>query len=136
MSAQATGERRIITAVFPSLNKQETLSCVKSEIKRRSYTNRVRIAESHTVSAAEWQDLSENLLSRRGIWAGKGGTESAYQEPAELTERNPLTWPDEERRRWLAASNLIGIEIVNAETGERFVVDPQGYDYARYVGVP
>lgn len=137
MSAQSTDERRIIRAVFPSLNKRDTLACVRREIMRRSYTQRVRIAESHVVGAAEWRDLSENLLTRRDIWAGKGGTESDYQTPAELAAVEDLwKWPEDERKKWLAASYLVGIEIVNAETRERFVVDPQGYDYARYVGIP
>ena len=133
--SEAITDGRIVEAVFPRLNKQDTLACTKKEISRDNYTQRVRVQASYTVSADEWCDLTNNLLSRRDLWAGKGGTDSEYDGSKALGDEL-FKWPEAERKLWIASSYRLVIEVVHADTHERIYIDPQGYDYARYVGVP
>ncbi len=79
----------------------------------------------------ELKDLTDKALK-----AGKTGKENSVTQEVELTE---------EAFRRFAADFLADqpwidpkascIRVTNKETGEKVYIDPQGYEYPRYVGL-
>lgn len=98
---------------FASLNKNNTLAEYQREIDacRFEYVM-VRVSEVVTMTAAAFDELTESFLTDRAIFAGKGGID---------------TLPSGERVRVCL--------LVVAPGRPSLYIDPQGYSYARYVGI-
>ena len=62
--------------------------------------------------------------------SGKGGTDSDYQTETE----DWLQMNEEEREAWKKQSFSLVVKVMST-TGEEIFIDPQGYDYARYVAI-
>lgn len=81
------------------------------------------------LTADNFTSYMMSLLDSKPFLKGQGGTESRFPNTAkhiwELTE--------EERTQWIAQSYTLAVAVTD---GQRLIlVDPQGYDYARYVGI-
>ena len=71
-----------------------------------------------------------SLLDNQEWLAGKGGTESDYETDTE----DWLQMSQEERDAWRKQSYSLVVKVMST-TGEEIFIDPQGYDYARYVAI-
>lgn len=122
-----------LPAVFPRLNKRGTLGAYKEEVMKgpkENYIQNVKIVETRKMGQEEWDDFTFSLLKDRDWLAGKGGSQSD-------------TGPDKPRGEWNEADMTQALKgmyqkviAVISPTGETIYVDPQGNDYARYVGFP
>jgi hypothetical protein len=67
------------------------------------------------------------------LWRGKGGTEYTGTNPD--FDYGALA-ADKEMLADFKANNANLVTVLeNDKTGERVAIDPQGYSYARYVGI-
>lgn len=120
------------TAKFAHLNKQDRISGYDNEIAADDYsTDRVKIVEIVTLTADEYEDFCDGLLEDRDWLAGKGGSDST----ANVGEgKHFFQFTDDERKAWMAESYRVCV-AVQSEGKRTLYVDPQGYNYARYVGI-
>ncbi len=142
-----------ITAKFATLNKNNTLDeykekCAKDE--KESYQVKdetgykwdesrtvwrvepCKVEQYFIITGKEWDEITNSFLDDRILWRGKGGT--IY------TGTNPNfdydNFKDEAMLQDFKMNNARLVTIIeHKETGERLAVDPQGYYYARYVGL-
>lgn len=106
-------EKLRLTAVWPKMNKQEHIDGYLNQLRTGDIEHcSAEIEETICLTTDEWQDFINHLITERPWLAGKGGTIKPHLRSALLVVR-PGATPEES----------IGI-----------LVDPQGYDYARYVG--
>ena len=123
-------ERRI-RAFFPSLNKQDHLSDYRSQTD--GAWMECEITKTLLLSDSEYRDFSTNLLSNDERIAGTGGNDTDA-EGLDLANFYEMSEADQERAK-AEVYTADAVLIVNRDTGEAFVVDAQGYSYARYVGL-
>ena len=149
---------QFIEAKFACLNKNETIEEYKNECSKPEVTYEVsqegengypRIAGNVTnwridkcridgivnLIPEEYNELVNSLLDERPYFRGQGGdiytgTNEELNNPDGC--RDLYNRPDllKELRRHHARKVI----LINCEGYESFVVDPQGYAYARYVG--
>lgn len=102
-------------SVWPKLNKQETLESYIEQVRLPAINcNRCTAIVTNTVclTCDEWDEFRQHLLTDRPWLAGKGGSRGMGERYVVLVVRPGET-----------ADESLGI-----------FVDPQGYDYASYVG--
>lgn len=134
--AYAVGDR--IVARFASLNKRCTADEYRAELARPEYDRGDRCASWSDdlcvvekvlhLSRADFSHLCNNLLEDRTD-LGNGGTGSDVPAPANLWSLS-----DAEREAWVAKS-WRAVTVVLCNGCRPLVIDPQGYKYARYVGL-
>jgi len=117
-----------INVLFPSLNKNNTIEEYKEELERKYNTNKTLICEIITLSNADYELFTHNFLCDCDFIAGKGGNRSDFESDKDFYSMNR-----EEQEECIKLSYTLGILVQN-EDGEQIIVDPQGYNYARYVG--
>lgn len=115
-----------------NLNKQNTLDEYIELVNANDYLIReYKVVEIATLTDKQYSVFATSLLTDRAWLAGKGGTSSR----ANLCDFNEV-WElsDDEMARYRAESYDVCIAVQCA--GKRTIyVDPQGYNYARYVGL-
>lgn len=140
-----------IIATFAALNKNGSIArylreCAQPEDgeqiwQRTHYQARKnwRVAECEvqkiiTMTAAEYDHFSCNVMeSRQDLFAAfAGGTDSAFNCGREIAEFWQMT--DAEQEKWKAASWQV-VAVIEAPGRVSVVVNPEGYGYARYVGI-
>lgn len=122
------------TGIFPKLNKNNSLDGYRrAHTQSGSDTEQIQIDEMVTMTQAEWDEFTNNLLDNRHWLADKGGSGSDYDTDLDWTA---LMNNEGELAKWRREAYRIAILVVNAETGASIYVDPQGHRYARYVGFP
>ena len=121
----------IIKVKFPNMNKSNTLESNNKEMDGEyGYViNSCRVVSEHIISGKEYDDISVTLLQDRPeYFEGLGGwsLDDKYLEGIE-----------EGSDRYYQAWKNHGITaVVRMTDGTReFYVNPEGYSYARYVGV-
>lgn len=120
------------TAKFASLNKNNTVEEYRDELAKGSYsTNKVKITEIAELSKSDYRRFRQSLPTDFDFLAGKGGCDSSADVPDvkhfwELNEDQQKAWRDGSYRLCVA---------VQCEGEPTLYVDPQGYNYARYVGL-
>ncbi len=140
-----------ITAKFATINKNDTLAEYKEECAKPEIVTEMRDWDGHqvedkytswrvepcqveqvfVVTPAEWEELTNSFQDDNILWRGKGGTIYTGSNPNfNYDSLDPASLDDYK----LNNARLVTI-IQNRETGEAVAVDPQGYDYARYVGI-
>jgi len=117
-------------AKFPSLNKNDFFEDYESQLDETLATKAL-VQEIVTLSNEDFEEFKYSLLSDQEWLSGKGGDDSDYKVSDEL-EWFDLT--EEQQRLWIAQSYRLVIMVHN-QNGEHILVDPQGYNYARYCGV-
>lgn len=121
-----------IKADFPKLNKNCTLAEYEKEM--HSYdTETVLVCEVITFNHKEFEYFCDNLMTGFDWLNGRGGTCSDYE--TDLTADQLFSNP-EELEKYKDQVYVLGLLCVDGETGKTIVVNPEGYNYARYVGFP
>lgn len=117
---------------FADLNKNNTLDQYKEEVKKGEYTLQdVKITkEIHFNNKEALTNFSNMLLNDFDFLTNTGGS---YSDDNRINSMTDFYNMDEEERntvKW----NLLGVAIY-LNNKLQFVVDAQGYSYARYVGL-
>ena len=90
-------------------------------------------------NGTDYHAFCNNLLTDFDWLAGKGGFNSDYNpvdENGETLSQDKLfggAYP-KELKAWRSQSYTIGLLCINTANNEMIIVDPEGYNYARYVG--
>ena len=142
-----------ITARFATLNKNETLDQYKEECNKEPWETIERvygdivdldtfkvwddeeceIEQIFNVTPKEWGFLTNSFLDDNLIWRNKGGTiytGSNKDFDESKLGSNPAMLEDYRKNN----ARLVTV-LVNDQSGETIAVDPQGFGYARYVGL-
>lgn len=114
---------------YPSLNKCDQIEEYLEQTE--SYLQRTLITEIITLSDEDYNQFTHSFLANQDWLKDKGGTNSSYESPTAKTYEQLCSNP-KELEKWRAASYLDGLLVTDGKN--YVVVDPQGYDYARYVG--
>lgn len=122
-----------VRALFARLNRRPTLAEYREECSFAGRANEdlCQIERIWQFTPAEWDAFTVNLLADDPRIAGQGGTRSDANLPADWEF---LTGTDAERGEFLEHAYRLVI-LVAAPGRETFLVDPQGYQYARHVGL-
>ena len=130
---------RIQRVRFPKLNKNETIGRYRQELQKGYDTQQVLVDEIMLFAAVDYHAFCNNLLTDFDWLAGKGGFDSDYNpvdENGQTLSQDKLfggAYP-KELEAWRSQSYTIGLLCINTANSEMIVVDPEGYNYARYVG--
>ena len=130
---------------FPSLNKNNDLATNDREIEERSNVSRCRIRRVVELSLDDWQDVACSLLADRGnLWGKIGGQKLSNldREAFRVLCREHgadadqwTTWIGrDELFGWFRAHCYTEVVAVTCQGQEPFLVNTEGYEYARYVG--
>ena len=120
-----------VKADFPKLNKQNNISgYLKQTAPDEFTTDRVRISTEVTLSTEQWNLWIENLLSDQPWLFGKGAWDSHFKTHA----KHFHLMTEEDQQKWREASYRTDCVLVKCGW-VKVVVDPQGFKYARYVGI-
>lgn len=118
----------MVKVKFPNCNKNHTIEENDEMIAQSNYVVDCRIEAIIEVSPEDYDIITHTFLDNNKIWEHRGGSSC---EDIHLEGLKPGS------NEYYEAWRLFGIEHVNKLTdGERTVyVNPEGYEYARYVGV-
>lgn len=131
-----------VIANWACLNKNNTLREYEKECSGRGSSSRNHVASyresmkvTHVVelTVKEWNEFTTNFLNDTDWLAGLGGTDSDYDLGREVKDFYELT--EAERKEWRAQAYRLGLLVICKDFGRSIAVDPQGYNYARYVGL-
>jgi hypothetical protein len=129
---EETEQYMIIDSEFANLNKNNTLNQYKEEVNKGDYILQdVKVTkEIHLSSLEALTNFSNMLLNDFDFLANTGGSYTDDSRINSMTDYHNMD--DVERRtvKW----NLYGIAVYY-NNQLQFVVDAQGYNYARYVGL-
>ena len=122
-----------VWAKFVKLNKNNVLSEYYKECSRVGGWDwsQCRIEKVLEMSAEEYDAFSVSLMHSRPGFSEYGGSDSdSPYKPNRFFQFQS----DEEKADWLA-KRFLGVILVTAPGREPLAVDPEGYSYARYVGI-
>lgn len=118
----------LIRVAVPRLNKQDQIGEYLAQLTARDYDLEwAQVDETKALSCADWNALMNSLLEDREWLAGKGGTSSWNSHDG----RDWLTLSPAEQEQWKRGAFIHVVAVQCA--GQTVYLDPQGYDYARYV---
>ncbi|HSH52530.1 MAG TPA: LPD29 domain-containing protein, partial [Bacteroidales bacterium] len=122
----------IIGSQFAHLNKNQKLETYIEEVKKGEYNlENIKITkEIHFTDKKALEYFSNMLLTDFDFLEGTGGSYTDDKRIQTMTDYYNMT--DEERKT--VKFNLLGVAIYY-NNKLQFVVDAQGYSYARYVGL-
>ena len=122
----------ILKCKFANLNKNDTLTRYKKEVKKGDYSlNNVKVTkEVHFNNKKTLENFSNMLLNDFDFLTGTGGSYTDDNRINDMTDYSNMTKEERKTVKWY----ILGVAIYfNNEL--QFVVDTQGYSYARYVGL-
>ena len=120
-----------VEADFASLNKQSNLSQYREAAREGHSRDLCKVVKTLKLSATEWNEFTTNFMMDDERIAGLGGTSSLTDPSPEIEYFHQLT--EQQRTEWNRGAYR---HVVLVTCGHRCIVaDPQGYKYARYVGV-
>jgi Large polyvalent protein associated domain 29 len=115
---------------FPACNKNQDLTDNDQEILEKSDLVNCLIKKIVTLTPDDYLIVSESLLNNRPeLWERIGGAQIEDRYLEGLQEGSK-----EYYQAWQDHGQILAVLVINAETQDRFVVNSEGYDYARYVG--
>jgi hypothetical protein len=115
---------------WADLNKQITLGCYQTECREGRYSERrALIQEVYWATPQTFEEITNDLMSDRDWLADKGGSGSTWKPSREV---DPMHFTEEEFRCWWLESYSLGILLTDGE--DSIVINPEGFNYARYVG--
>lgn len=123
-----------VEACYARLNKNSTIQGYVREVKNDDYDLELtEIKYEVRLNVKQWNDLLDgNLLTDYDWMDGKGGHNSHYIPARDVEHIWQMT--EEELEEWRKHAYRANCILVTC--GHRsIVVDPQGYKYARYVGI-
>ena len=125
-----------VSTQIPYPNKLDTLAeyhdCRdRGQVK----TERARICYEVELSLEQWQIFIETLLDPRDWLYGKGGSSSFYK-----SDKTPFEMSPHELELWREQGYnddclLVYPDWEDGKEKDAIVVNPEGHDYARYVGL-
>jgi len=132
VEAEEVTEDIFINANFAKLNKNCTLAEYHREVDAGKFNvEKCKITHRVRLTAEQWDVFTVTLLDGYSFIAGKGGCSSS----AELRE---VEWffeyTEEEQEIFRSQSYILAVEV-SAEGRETIYVNPEGHEYARYVGL-
>ena len=139
MRIEKLENEKFIRAKWAHLNKNNTIDQYYYEVYGESNysVEKMLVTEIVTLNYEEWYDFRRGLLEDRDWLAGKGGTNSTFKLSEEREKEVKAIWQmtPEELSQWRAGSYRVGLIVQLEDSFMSVAVDPQGYDYARYVGI-
>jgi hypothetical protein len=124
----------LIRVAVPRLNKCDHISEYLIQLETHDYNLEwAEVIETRQLNCAEWNELMQNLLEDRDWLAGKGGSSSWATFPEDNREYFQLSSDEQDMAK--RTSYLLVIAVV-APTGHVVYIDPEGYNYARYLAFP
>lgn len=121
-----------LTALFPSLNKQPSIEKYKE--RPSGTTSLGKVEKVLSLTAEEYDEFANNLMASNPSLGGGGSASDHPLITDDLFKRSLSDWTAEQQAAWRTTSYVL-VTVVQAPGRETFVVDSQGYDYARYVGL-
>jgi hypothetical protein len=119
-----------LTAKFAKLNKQSSLADYHESVEKHGFhSDLVKVEKVLHLSVEAYDDLSDNLMADQSS-IGEGGSAT----DVEGLPESHGSWTDEQRALWDRTSYRLGT-VVSAPDRETYVIDAQGYNYARYAGI-
>lgn len=132
--------KNFIYVEFPQVNKNNTLQYNFEAAKEYgTNTEKCLVKKSVILSSTDYKKVSNSLLDDRPeLWQEIGGSTSddPIFENVESYEafcvmmQNPAI-----RKIYRDTCHTYVVEVINEETGERFFVNTEGYNYARYTSL-
>jgi len=123
-------------AKFAKLNKQGSMKDYQEEIDKGEseyYVNDCKVMEIAHFTDAELEEFKYQFLTNFEFLVGKGGTDSDYdtdyKDVYELLNDKP------EFEKWKKQSYDEVILCKSDNDSKGFLVNPEGHNYARYVGI-
>lgn len=122
----------LIRVAVPRLNKCDWVEEYLKQLDERNYDLEwAEVIETRVLSCAEWNELMRGFLTNREWLAGKGGT-CSWNFPDD--EREFFKMSEVEQEHWKRGAYILVVAVVCG--GQTIYIDPQGYNYARYVAFP
>jgi hypothetical protein len=122
-------------AKFPRLNKQSHIEEYTSQLDNPDdyYAQQAKVTHIARLTNEQYDALvNGNLMTSLEWLAGKGGSGST----ADLRDVNSWDeYTEEEQDEWRAGAYNLSIKVI-APDRQTIYIDPQGHNYARYVGFP
>jgi hypothetical protein len=126
----------LVRIAVPRLNKREHIRSYLEQIPTREYDlNWAEVTETRTMNVAEWNEFVTNLMTDRDWLASKGGAGNWSSEYDGMTDIQICNLEPEERKRYMRTVFLYVVAVI-APTGQTIYIDPEGYNYARYIAFP
>lgn len=121
----------ITNVVLPSLNKNNTIEEVKEEINNKMYYQDCKVTrELHFNNETAFNDFSNMLLNDFDFLKNAGGS---YTDDIRINSMEDYRQMSEQERKTVKFNLYVIAVYLNNEL--MFIIDPQGYSYARYVGI-
>lgn len=120
---------------FPRLNKNDTLDRNDEAISNSFNTERCKVVKVVTASPELFRVIGDSLLADRPeLWEGIGGSDSDHPDLSNLTAEH--IFRSETLMRLFRKTAWTNVVVVQTSDGSEtpFVVNTEGYSYARYVG--
>lgn len=121
-----------VNAKFAVVNKHDLIEHYRIELaEKRFRLNRCKVTEVVQMTCEEYDAFTHSLLTDRDWLSGKGGdcSEADLREVESFWE-----YTVEEQEQWISQGYRL-VLAVSAPRRATIYVDPQGHDYARYVGM-
>jgi hypothetical protein len=119
-----------IKAWFPRLNKQDKIEDYEWQTNRTQED--CKVTHVAILSNEGYDEFTDNLLTDREWLAGLGGHDA---DGDNWPEGSWYKWPEAEQERFKRACYCCVVEVQSPEMGTIYI-NPEGYDYARYVAFP
>ncbi len=137
----------LVRVAVPRLNKQDHIADYLKQLQpgERNYDlNWAEVTETRRMNAAEWNEFVTNLLEDRDWLAGKGGAGNWNPAFEQMTDVEICNLPRHGERGFTGGLSMddwhrtmfLFVVAVVAPTGQTIYIDPEGYNYARYVAFP
>ncbi|MCU4863142.1 hypothetical protein OB981_24210 [Bacillus cereus] len=111
-------------------------SSIKEVKERRiSSYDKYAVAETVELSLVEFYDLSDSLLSDREYLEGKGGTYTTTEPENCEDVENFYELTPAQQKEWLRGAYRSCVKVTCVDATYDIIIDPQGYNYGRYVAI-
>lgn len=119
-----------VQAHFPALNRRSRIGEYTEQ--PRGLPVRARVAGILPLRDREYWQFANNLLVYRDYLHEFGGTDC--DGPCEGKDWKEMT--EEDKKYFRSNFYFKTLMVLNKHTGACFLINSEGYDYARYVGLP
>ena len=126
-------EQKAFTGILGGIGKESNLSELREEIAERNQRENAVVSRIVKLTDPEHLAFFENhFLEDFSFFSGKGGSKTADVRLNRIEEYYRLT----QKQRETVESYLVDCVAVSIGDEVKYIVDPEGFTYARYVFVP
>lgn len=123
-----------LDVLLPSLNKNNTIEEYTEQRESGNYAIvRGKVTDRAKLTAEQYDVFVQNLLENVPWLAGKGGCGSTADLPEETDDLDFFKLTPDQQAAWKAGVYSLFVEV-SAPGRETVYIDPQGFEYARYLG--